>query len=105
MKRLVLVLVALTGCAPDLPPRVNDCWQTALQLTRSPSTAKIVDTTDGTDRVFINYDAANAYGTPVRTMAVCTYDGERMTELAFDGEAVEPMALAGARMSVITKAR
>ena len=68
---------------------------------RSPSTVKVVAIQgEGTPNVFLQLDAANAYGTPVRSSITCDMAASgsqwRVVGAVVDGESVDPYALLAA---------
>lgn len=79
---LLAVASALIGCARDAP-EVKACEDELLMELRSPSTYKRVEANSYPDRyapetptlfnVFIRFDAANAFGTPIRSVHQCTF--------------------------------
>lgn len=74
----LLGVSVLAGCTP---PEVKNCEGELLTELRSPSTykratAQVVEEPRDAPKeivVYISYDAANIYGTPVREMKVCRY--------------------------------
>lgn len=93
MRAIWLVpIFLLTGCDK---PEVKNCEDHILSKLRSPSTYKRIEYS-GTDvpypkadrhHVRIVYDAANAYGTPVRDTQICVFglkDGKPDTSRHYD---------------------
>ncbi len=84
VRGLSVALVALSslaaGCkaAPPPDPYLENCTAYLEALLNAPSTLRVLDLqvapgTDGGPRVEITYDAANAFGTPVRGDFRCYY--------------------------------
>lgn len=69
----------LSACSAMEAPAITDCEDRIKRDLRSPSTYKRIkaDTTDMRDErqiwVSVEYDAANAYGTPIRDSRICKY--------------------------------
>jgi hypothetical protein len=62
-----------TAMERSMSPGALKCWNVARNLTRSPSTAKLVRFEgEGKPYAFVTMDAANAFGTPVRATTECT---------------------------------
>lgn len=97
----VVLAVSTAGCERTLPAQSEQCWAIARNLVRSPSTAKLIDHTEGIDKAYITMDAANAYGTPIRMHLACSFDDKDLpavvTSAVMDGSAVDPAALIEAR--------
>lgn len=76
-----LSLLALSGCNALSAPEIQDCENYVQGKLRSPSTYKRIsaDSTIMTDQkppqvwAEVVYDAANAYGTPIRDTQICKY--------------------------------
>lgn len=70
-------LFVLTGCDGLLRSEIKDCEAQLLGELRSPSTYKRIDASsiraNNEQTVRIVYDAANAYGTPIRGTKLCAY--------------------------------
>lgn len=96
MRKLILPsALALAGCGAFDPPEVTDCERHIISKLRSPSTYKRIDASGigiPFDKplkysVTIEYDAANAYGTPVRERQLCVFavkNGRPDTSLYYD---------------------
>ncbi|MFO1256258.1 MAG: hypothetical protein U1E37_11420 [Sphingomonadaceae bacterium] len=75
------ILVSLAGCDAILSPEIEDCEQQLLRELRAPATYnRIKSDTTVMDHlkppefwVSIKYDAANAFGTPIRGEKICRY--------------------------------
>ncbi|KQM37935.1 hypothetical protein ASE59_11585 [Sphingomonas sp. Leaf10] len=71
----------LASCASPQqaePPAIAQCREYLLKKLKAPSTYKQIQADqvkmdDGKWSVVIQYDAANAYGTPIRDNQVCRY--------------------------------
>lgn len=99
MRLAIVGMLLLAGCAAE-PPEIAECEADAQRDLRSPSTYKRIeakrftnppepgkinaarerfgleghkDADIGLIDVFIEYDAANAYGTPIRSMEHCQW--------------------------------
>jgi hypothetical protein len=76
--------VVLSGCSmAGGQPEVTACEEFIKSALRSPSTFKSVSSKSsdsksgdgkGVREIFIEYDAANAFGTPIRGSQICTFD-------------------------------
>ncbi|WP_422057705.1 hypothetical protein [Sphingomonas sp.] len=93
MIRAVLVLAALGGCASASPEddAIAICEARLLEKLRSPATyvrvkATVGQTDPGYKVAFITYDAANAFGTPVRGLDSCVFKLDATGELPSKGE-------------------
>lgn len=62
------------------PPRLRFCQYAILETLKAPATYKRVQaiTTDS-EELLIQFDAANAYGTPIRGYASCRFGAEDST--------------------------
>lgn len=78
------------------------CLHVLKETLRSPSTLDVLevseygatDTNPDPQRVYITYDAANAYGAPVRSLAYCTGDGQnRIKTYEIDGQELDATRL------------
>lgn len=65
---------AFSGCEQPPPKSVLACESAVKAFLRSPSTYKRINSTGLSDYAFVEYDAANAYGTPIRGVATCKFD-------------------------------
>lgn len=79
MRLIVVGALLLAGCGG--PKGLAECESAIKENLRSPSTYKRVSVGDEVvldgERTFeIEYDAANAYGTPIREDAACDFDAE-----------------------------
>ena len=96
MKVLALVLVALLAAACDAlsaadNPKVFACKVAAEKLSGAPSTIKYVNVIDHSKATFIEFDAANMFGVPMRHTIECTYVSEivnSMSAIMLDGRNV-----------------
>lgn len=76
---IALAVVGLQGCSFDYfdDPAVKACRVDLKSQLRSPSTYREIETNlvsvAGINSVSVSYDAANAYGTPVRGAHNCNY--------------------------------
>jgi hypothetical protein len=77
----LLVALATSGCSSKSEP-VRSCEAQLMPTLKAPSTYKLIDTTiglpnkDGTQDVFLTYDAANAYNAPIRSTFWCVYNSK-----------------------------
>lgn len=77
----LLGLVTLASCDALLPPEIKDCERFVIGKLRAPTTYHRVeahktlmdDLKPPEIWVSIEYDAANAYGTPIRDRQICQY--------------------------------
>lgn len=75
------ISVSLAGCDAILSPEIKDCEQQLLRELRAPATYNRIESdTTAMDHlkppefwVSIKYDAANAFGTPIRGEKICRY--------------------------------
>ncbi len=88
----LILLTSLTGCGDFQPQEIKLCKRYLEAKLRSPSTLSIVKTSSGDvpypnpryRHVSIEYDAANAYGTPVRDRQACFFpirNGQPVTDI------------------------
>lgn len=70
---LILAPLALTACSSDSIP-VQACETAIKAVLRSPSTYRRVEANDYKTSVYIQFDAANAFGTPIRSLARCEFE-------------------------------
>jgi len=81
------------------PPILEYCKFALVQSLRSPSTLDIISTDVDTvykKKAAITYDAANAYGAPVRSIIKCELGNGHIKKLAsitMDGEEISELAL------------
>lgn len=87
MRVMILGLALLSACGCSPRPEIKLCEDVAKEKLRSPSTYKNVETDSSPMKslnqwwVIIDYDADNAFGTPIRAKAICKY---RMIDGAAD---------------------
>jgi len=103
--RALLAVLALTGCSKQVErPEILDCEQYLLGKLRFPSTYQRVSIQSvriekpNYQSVGIEYDAANAYGTPIRGEQICVYpvkNGNPITNIYIDHDNELEDALAG----------
>lgn len=55
------------------PLELIACEHAVMALLKSPATYKRADIVQQETRIFLNYDAANAFGTPMRGLAICDF--------------------------------
>lgn len=72
MRRAIIVLLPLAGCRPGLAT----CENAIKAKLKAPATYQRVAQTPGEYRYEIDFDAANAFGTPMRDRATCTLTPE-----------------------------
>ena len=72
----LIVLVAVAGCTPPYRAKCDDAIKAKL---RSPATYQRVSLEGGASdyAISIEYDAANAYGTPIRGKGTCYLENGR----------------------------
>lgn len=110
-----LALIALIGCDALLAPEIQDCERYIKAKLRSPSTYQRISarsTAMPKERppqvwAVIEYDAANAYGTPIRDMQICTYpthNGRADVTKYVDHDAVTASEAAAAASSAASEA-
>ncbi|WP_156340226.1 hypothetical protein [Sphingomonas sp. Leaf17] len=75
----VILSTAIGGCSPK-PEPVARCEAILLGTLKAPSTYKLIEQTvahpkaDGSQDVFLTYDAANSYNAPIRDRYWCIYN-------------------------------
>lgn len=73
----LLLLGTTAACGEPADPQTRHCTALLEQLLRSPSTLKVIEASAFDSRgerfVSIEFDAANAYGTPIREKISCVY--------------------------------
>lgn len=78
---IILTLLVVGGCSQPKaaePIAITQCRDYLLKKLKAPSTYKQIQADqikmdDGKWSIIIQYDAANAYGTPIRDNQVCRY--------------------------------
>lgn len=86
MKRFTpVLLLLLAGCGPDKADPVEACADLAKSYLTAPSTFALISsdltqTSRDYAEVFLAFDAANAYGTPIRDYAKCDFQIVRVDE-------------------------
>lgn len=86
-----IALAAFTGCSTK-PQQIEKCEAILLPTLKAPSTYKLISNTiglpnkDGSQDVFLNYDAVNSYNAPIRGLFWCVI-GKDGTASAHDTEA------------------
>jgi len=98
------VLIASTlvaGCSGE-GPRVAACDHVAKLLVRSPATYRRLNSPKEGDDILIEFEAANAFGLPVRDWAVCRFDPARPDDAVMTDFAVinNPLTRAQREMAV-----
>lgn len=104
---LLALAVVLSGCDLLESAQVSLCKKAIYDRMRSPSSLKWVDTTvigglqnaDVKLTVFLEYDAANAYGTLVRGKGRCVFEPDdlpwyKVTEVTVEGTELSQRELA-----------
>ena len=85
---LLAMTLAISGCSDENGSAIEACRDFVKGGLRSPSTYEEVSSSvsDGEDvgqhdrrNVFIEYDAANAFGTPVRSTQLCSFEIDKAT--------------------------
>lgn len=107
MRILALTAVLLVaGCSQD-SLSAKMCEGIAKRLLRSPSTYDRTKMIDSGSTVFIEFDAANAYGTPVRNTVSCEFSNPssaksiEITKFTMNGDE-NPMLLESAKATLIS---
>ncbi len=94
-------LIFIAGCSAE-KPEVEDCERYLMPKLKAPATYKRVEGKSYVDgkvaKVFITYDAANSYGTPIRGIQMCQYpivNGSPDTGNYIDHDAVSEKQILG----------
>jgi hypothetical protein len=113
MRSAILMFVAaatIGSCAPSKASLAQEMCEAALKsFLRSPSTYEAADVVggSGSPRMFIRYDAANAFGTPVRGSASCVFVNVEdrakieLVEFSMDGAEPDPAVLIAANAAIV----
>lgn len=104
-------MLASASCSRQ-PTPVRACEAILLRNLKAPSTYKLVEPTvglpkpNGTQDVFLRYDAVNSYNAPIRDVFWCTYDPKADTASQHDDTAIEPddLSLMSDNLSAVTPA-
>jgi hypothetical protein len=102
----ILLLVTVAGCNPAQNAAVGACETFIKERLRSPSTYKQINAdysgapfkSEGRDvrMVIIEYDAANAFGTPIRGSQQCVFEIDSKGNYSEDPEHAARMSAIGA---------
>lgn len=104
---MLVAVAVLTGCNPAKDVAVEACESFAKSRLRSPSTYKQISVdysgvtfeSDGRKVKMVNveYDAANAYGTPIRGEQMCLFEVDNKGNYADDPAHAANMSAIGAQ--------
>lgn len=103
----ILSLLQFMGCSQKGPedPYLSHCSTILEASLRSPSTLKVIHVehySAGSNLVTIEYDAANAYGTPIRGKIMCEYPEVSGSEPPPAGSPLRASSLNAKRVTIGT---